>query len=103
MCGGWAFLEAFYRAGSRWQVGFDGANFCGAEEQAAIKWEKSMGLRKRGDEKIGWNLVRKGGDERSCGESGKDFQQLCGKEKRWLFDHKVWRRGDGETALLRTW
>jgi hypothetical protein len=27
MCGGWALLEALYRAGSRWWVGFDGADW----------------------------------------------------------------------------
>jgi hypothetical protein len=27
MCSGWAFLEALYRAGSRWQVGFDGSDW----------------------------------------------------------------------------
>jgi hypothetical protein len=27
MCSGWAFLEALYRAGSRWQVGCNGADW----------------------------------------------------------------------------
>jgi hypothetical protein len=27
VCNSWAFLEALYRAGSRWQVGFDGADW----------------------------------------------------------------------------
>jgi hypothetical protein len=46
MSNGLAVLEALYRVGSRRRVVFDGA-----EEQAAITWEKSMGFRKRGDER----------------------------------------------------
>jgi hypothetical protein len=34
MCRGWAFLEALYRAGSGWRVGFDGADW----------WKRSSGL-----------------------------------------------------------
>jgi hypothetical protein len=44
MCRSWAFLEALYRAGSGWRVGFDGA-----EERTAIKRETSIWMRKSGD------------------------------------------------------
>jgi hypothetical protein len=27
MCNGWAFFDAFNRVGSRWRVGFDGADW----------------------------------------------------------------------------
>jgi hypothetical protein len=38
-------------------------------ERAAIQWEKSMWMRKRGDEKfVEGHMVRKRGDKRSLGD-----------------------------------
>jgi hypothetical protein len=40
MCSGWAILEALYRAGSRWEVGFDDADW----------WSRRVGCYPMGEE-----------------------------------------------------
>jgi hypothetical protein len=42
-------LAALYTAGSRWRVGFDGADWWNGKA-AAIQWEMSTWVRKKGDE-----------------------------------------------------
>jgi hypothetical protein len=56
-------LEALHWAGSRWQVGFDGADW----------WSRIVGYYPIGDEMNTW--LKERGDE-------KHFYRTCGEEKR---------------------
>jgi hypothetical protein len=48
MCSGYAFLGALYRAGGRWQVGFNGANWL---SRKVVCYPVGEELRKRDDGK----------------------------------------------------
>jgi hypothetical protein len=65
MCSSWAFWKPYIGQAVRGKLDLM-VLIGGAEEWAAIQWEKSMWLRKRSDKKLfEGHMLRKTGDERS--------------------------------------